>query len=49
MHSETVKFLKIRPAGTELFHADRRTDMTKLKAVFRRFVEQVQKGGECGV
>jgi hypothetical protein len=27
--------MKIRPAGTELFHADGRTDMTKLIASFR--------------
>ena len=27
--------MKICPAGAELFHADGRTDMTKLKAVFR--------------
>jgi len=33
--------MKIRPAGAELFHADRQTDgqtdMTKLKVVFRNF------------
>ena len=33
-------FLKIRQAGAELFHVDRLTDMTKLKAAFRSFVEQ---------
>jgi len=35
-------FIKIRPVGTELFHADRRTcgertDMTKLIVAFRNF------------
>jgi hypothetical protein len=25
-----MKFMKIRPVGAELFHADRQTDMTKL-------------------
>jgi hypothetical protein len=34
-------FMKIRPVGAELFHADRRTerqaDMTKLKVAFRNF------------
>jgi len=30
-------FMKIRPAGAELFHADGRTDMTKLIAAFRNF------------
>ena len=30
-------FMKIRPAGAELFHADRRTDLTKLIVGFRNF------------
>ena len=30
-------FMKIRPVGAELFHADGRTDMTKLIAPFRNF------------
>ena len=30
-------FTKIRPVGAELFHADRRTDMTKLTARFHDF------------
>ena len=30
-------FKKIRPVGAELFHADGRTDMTKLIAAFRNF------------
>jgi hypothetical protein len=29
--------MKIRPAGAELFHADRRTEMTKLRVTFRNF------------
>jgi len=29
--------MKIRPLGAELFHADRRTDMTKLLVAFRSF------------
>ena len=29
--------MKIRPVGAELFHADRRTDMTKLIVAFRSF------------
>ena len=29
--------MKIRPMGAELFHADGRTDMTKLTAAFRNF------------
>jgi len=30
-------FMKIHPVGTELFHADRRTNMTKLIVAFRSF------------
>jgi len=30
-------FIKIRPEGAELFHADRRTDMTKPIIAFRNF------------
>jgi len=29
--------MKIRPVGAELFHADRRTYMTKLIVAFRNF------------
>jgi hypothetical protein len=29
--------MKIRPVGAELFHADRRTDMTTLIVTFRNF------------
>jgi len=28
--------MKIRPAGAELFHVDRQTDMTKLKVALRK-------------
>jgi hypothetical protein len=39
MHGETVKFINIRPVGAKLFHADGRTDMTRLTVVFRKFVK----------
>ena len=29
--------MKIRPVGAEIFHAERRTDMTKLIVAFRNF------------
>jgi len=29
--------MKIRPVGAEFFHADGRTDMTKLTVAFRNF------------
>ena len=39
--------MKIRPVGTELFHADaqtdRRTDMTKLVVPFSEFCERTKK------
>ena len=31
------KFMEIRPVGTELFHEDGQTDMTKLTVAFRNF------------
>jgi len=34
----TQNFMTIRPVGAELFHADRRTYMTKLIVAFRNFV-----------
>jgi hypothetical protein len=36
-NTEISNFMKIRPVGAELFHADRRTDMTKLMVAFRDF------------
>jgi len=32
-------FKKMRPMGAELFHADRRTDIMKLKFAFRNFAK----------
>ena len=37
-------FMKIRPVGADLFHADRRTDMTKLKVAFSNFVNAPKEG-----
>jgi hypothetical protein len=31
-------FIKIRPVGAEFFHAERQTDMTKLRVAFRNFM-----------
>ena len=39
-----LHFKKIRPVGAELFHADRRTDMTKLTVAFRNFAKQPKNG-----
>ena len=37
-------FMKIRPVGAELFHADGRTDMTKLTVAYSNF-EGAKKDG----
>ena len=37
-------FMKIRPVGAELFHADGRTDMTKLIVAFRNFSKAPKTG-----
>jgi hypothetical protein len=34
--------MKIRPLAVELFHADGRTDMTKLRVAFRDFTTRLQ-------
>ena len=34
--------MKIRPVGTELFHADGRTDMEKLIVAFRNFAKALK-------
>ena len=42
-HLRTISnFLKFPPRGAEFFHADRRTDMTKLTVSFRNFVNAPQ-------
>ena len=37
-------FIKIRPVGAECFHADRRTDTTKLIPAFRDFANASKSG-----
>ena len=36
--------MKIHPVGSDFFHADRRTDMTKLIVVFRNFANAPNTG-----
>jgi len=36
--------MEIRPVGAKLFHADRRTDMTKLIFAFRNFTNAPKNG-----
>jgi hypothetical protein len=37
--TQTSSFIKIRAVGAELFHADGRTDTTKLLVAFRNFAK----------
>jgi hypothetical protein len=39
--------MKIRPVGAELFHADRRTDMTKQVVAFRNFANVPKTCQRC--
>jgi len=39
--------MKLGPMGAELFHADRRTDKTKLIVAFRNFVNASKKTKEA--
>jgi hypothetical protein len=41
--------MKIRPMGAQLFHADGRTDMTKLMVAFRNFANASKNEVELGV
>ena len=38
-----AKFMKMRPAGAELFHTDRQTDMTKLTVAILNFSKAPNK------
>jgi len=44
-NTQISNFIEVRPVGTELFHVDRQTDMTKLLhvAVFRNFAKASKK------
>jgi len=42
-NTQIIRFLKIRPVGDELFHADRQTDMTKLTVTFRNSANALKK------
>ena len=41
--------MKIRPVGAELFHADRQTDVTKLRAAFRSCANGPKKKNQSGI
>ena len=40
---QILNFIKIRAVGAELFHADRRTDMTKLIVTSRNIANATNK------
>ena len=42
--SQISSFIKIRPVGAELFHADRQAYMTKLIVPLRNFSKAPKKG-----
>jgi hypothetical protein len=41
-NTQISNFMKIRLEAAELFHADRKTDITKLIAVFRNFAKAIK-------
>jgi hypothetical protein len=41
--------MEIRPVGAELFHADRRRDMTKLMVAFRNFANSPKNLYICSI
>ena len=47
-NAQIPNFIKIRPVGADSFHADRRTDMTKLIVAFRNFSKKktLKKGAQ---
>ena len=45
-NSQISNFMKTHPVGAELFHVDRRTDMTKIIAGIRNF-SKAPKNGVC--
>jgi hypothetical protein len=44
--TQITSFIKIRPVGAELLHADGQTDMKKLIVAFRNFVN-ASKNATC--
>jgi hypothetical protein len=52
LEKKTVKmsnFIKVLPVGTELFHADRRTDMTKLTLAFGTFATAIKNSNVIAI
>jgi hypothetical protein len=41
--------MEVRPVESELFHADRRRDITKLIVTFRNFANAPKNGSEIAV
>ena len=43
-----LHFMKIRPGGAELLHADRQTEVTKLTVAFRNFLNTLNNNDSAG-
>ena len=48
-NTQIWNFMKIHPVGAELFHAGRRTDMTKLVVGFREFPNSPKRDSKCKI
>ena len=46
-NTQVSNFIKFRPVGAELFHADGQTDMTKVIVAFRNFVNMPKSTLSC--
>jgi hypothetical protein len=47
INTQILNFVKIRLVGIEMFHADRRTDVTKLIVAFRNFANEPKNRHRC--
>jgi hypothetical protein len=43
-NTQISNVMKIRPVGAKIFHADERTDTTKVTVAFRSFANAPEKG-----
>ena len=48
-NTQIWNFMKIRPVGSQLFHANGRTNMMKLIAAFRNFTNALQNAKYCTI
>jgi hypothetical protein len=48
-NTQMPNFMKLCPVGASLFHADRRTDLTKLLFAFRHFTKAPKNAWSCKI